>query len=96
VVFVVATDDTAESIERAVHGVRVHGAAVARVHSTNDHVLEAAADAFADCGVPVSCNVTGEETLAPALAAGGHLGMRDPDFVAGRFRVVGVDRIVDG
>ncbi len=96
VLFVVATDDTAESIERAVHGVNAHGAAVARVHSTNDHVLEAAADAFSACGVPVSCNVTGDDTVGAELAATGHLGLRDPDFVAGRFRVVGVDRVVGG
>jgi phenylacetic acid degradation protein paaN len=96
VVFVVATDDTAESIERAVHGVQRHGAAIARVYSTNDHVLEAAADAFAHAGVPVNCNVTGGDEPGTALAATGHLGLRDPDFVAGRFRVVGVDRAVEG
>ena len=93
--FLVATDDTAESIERAVHGVNRHGAALARVHSVNDHVLEAAADAFAGAGVPVSCNVTGTDEVGATIAATGHTGMRDPDFVAGRFRVVGVDRAVD-
>ena len=95
VAFVVATDDSAESIERAVHGVNRHGAAIARVHSANDHVLEAAADAFAQAGVPVSCNVTGGEEPGATLAATGHLGLRDPDFVAGRFRVVGVDRALE-
>jgi len=95
VVFVVATDDSAESIERAVHGVRQHGAAIARVHSTNDHVLEAAADAFAQAGVPVSCNVSGGDEPGTTLAATGHRGLHDPDFVAGRFRVVGVDRAVE-
>ncbi|MFP4359340.1 MAG: aldehyde dehydrogenase family protein, partial [Alphaproteobacteria bacterium] len=95
VVFVVATDDSAESIERAVHGVQRHGAAIARVHSSNDHVLEAAVDAFAEAGVPVSCNVTGGDEPGATLAATGHRGLRDPDFVAGRFRVVGVDRAVE-
>jgi acyl-CoA reductase-like NAD-dependent aldehyde dehydrogenase len=92
IVFVVATDDSAESIERATYGVQRHGATLARVHSINDHVLEAAADAFAQAGVPVSCNVTGGDEPGTTLAATGHLGLRDPDFVAGRFRVVGVDR----
>jgi len=95
IAFVVATEDTAESIERAVHAVGRHGATLARVHSANDHVLEAAADAFARAGVPVSCNVTGGHEPGTTLAATGHLGLRDPDFVAGRFRVVGVDRAVE-
>jgi len=93
--FLVATHDTAESIERAVHAVGRHGAVIARVHSTNDHVLEAAADAFAGAGVPVSCNVVeleADDAPTAELAATSHAGLRDPDFVAGRFRVVGVDR----
>jgi phenylacetic acid degradation protein paaN len=95
VAFVVRTSDTAESIERAVHGARVHGAVLARVHSTNDHVVEVAADAFAAEGVSVSCNATGTDGGFPGpfdeVAAD-----LDEGFVSGRFRRVRVHRPARG
>ncbi|MFW5681281.1 MAG: aldehyde dehydrogenase family protein [Pseudomonadota bacterium] len=90
VAFVVRTTDTAESIERAAHGARIHGAVLARVHSTNDHVVEVTADAFTAIGVSVSCNATGtdEAFAGPFDEAAVDL---DEGFAAGRFRRVRVE-----
>ncbi len=54
--FVIAAADTAESIERAAHGAATTGAAEATIFSTDDRVLEAAADAFAGTGTVLACN----------------------------------------
>ncbi|TVQ31983.1 MAG: aldehyde dehydrogenase family protein [Geminicoccaceae bacterium] len=91
IAFLVRTADTAESIERAAHGIAAHGAVLARVHSTNDHVVATAADAFTALGVSVGCNVTGAgEGFGEALDEAAT--WLDEGFVLDRMRLVAVHR----
>ncbi|SAL02510.1 phenylacetic acid degradation protein paaN [Caballeronia fortuita] len=96
--FVVATDSTAQSLERAGSIARTHGALTFSVYSTDDKVIEAAHEAAIEGGVALSINLTGgvfvNQTAAfsdfhgtganPAANAA----LSDAAFVANRFRVV--------
>ncbi len=86
----VATHDTAESIERAAHVAATRNAVGAIVQSADDQVLETAADAFVARGVAVTCN--------PSMDVASELGRHErdwtwptPGFASSRFRVVAVN-----
>ena len=63
--FVVATADTREAIDKAVQLARSKGAITGSVYSTNQAVLDEAADKFAAAGVNLSCNLTGGSLRQP-------------------------------
>ncbi|MGF1477255.1 MAG: phenylacetic acid degradation protein PaaN [Geminicoccaceae bacterium] len=100
--FMIRTHDTAESIERAAYCAKRKGAITAAIYTTDDRVIEAAADAFADCGVALSCNFTGPVYVNQSAAfsdfhvtganPAGNASLTDTAFVANRFRVVAVRR----
>jgi phenylacetic acid degradation protein paaN len=96
--FLIATDSTAQSLERMRDTTREHGAMTAAVYSTAEDVLEDARDAAADSGVHLSENLTGRVFVNQTAAFSDYHGTGsnpaanaayvDAAFVANRFRVV--------
>lgn len=100
--FVIATSSTADAIAKAAALARQKGAITAAVYSTSDAVLDQAADAFAEAGVNLSCNLTGGIFVNQSAAfsdyhvsganPAGNASLTDAAFVANRFRIAGVRR----
>jgi phenylacetic acid degradation protein paaN len=98
VTFLIATDDTAQSLQVMRDTIREHGAMTAAVYSTSEDVLDAARDAAADAGVALSENLTGPVFVNQTAAFSDYHGTGgnpaansayvDAAFVANRFRVV--------
>ena len=98
IAYVVATQDTAQSLELAAKAAREHGAITCAVYSTSADVLRRAEDAAAGAGVPLSCNLTGQIWVNQSSAfsdfhvsganPAGNATLCDPAFVANRFSVV--------
>jgi phenylacetic acid degradation protein paaN len=98
ITYLIATDDTAHSIELATRAAREHGAITGAVYSTDPEVLASAEAAFTDAGVALSCNLTGQIFVNQAAAfsdfhvsggnPAGNATLTDPAFVAPRFRIV--------
>ncbi|MGH3097813.1 MAG: phenylacetic acid degradation protein PaaN [Streptosporangiales bacterium] len=96
--FVVATENTAQSIETFRRTASEQGAITASVYSTNADVLRAAEDAALDAGVALSCNLTDgvyvnqssafSDFHATGANPAANASLTDGAFVAGRFRVV--------
>lgn len=96
--FVIATTDTAESIDTFAETTRSFGALTAAVYSTDDRVLADTERAANDVGVALSCNLTSGVFVNQSAAFSDFHGtganpaanscLTDPAFVAGRFRVV--------
>ena len=76
----------------------MRGAITCSLYSTDARVIEAAEEATADAGVPLSCNLTGSIWVNQSAAfsdfhvtganPAGNATLCDGAFVAGRFRVV--------
>jgi phenylacetic acid degradation protein paaN len=104
VVYVIATDSTAQSLELATESAKANGAITWLVYSTDDAVIEAAEDAAVDAGVSVAFNLMGGLFVNQSAAfsdfhvtganPAGNASLTDPAFVAGRFRVIGVRKPV--
>lgn len=100
--FIVRVADTAEGLRIASTLARQRGAITASIYSKEDSVLDAAAEAFADAGVSLSCNLTGGVFVNQSAAfsdyhvsganPAGNACLTDAAFVANRFHVVGVRR----
>jgi phenylacetic acid degradation protein paaN len=100
--FVVKTADTADSIARAAESTGRKGAITAALYSTDEKVIDAAADAFARSGVALSVNLTGGIYVNQSAAfsdyhvtganPAGNACLTDAAFVANRFRVAMVRR----
>jgi phenylacetic acid degradation protein paaN len=100
VIYVVATDDTEESLALAGESATAHGALTWLVYTTDAEVMESAIDAAVDAGVSVAFNLTGGLYVNQSAAfsdfhvtganPAGNASLTDPAFVAGRFRVIGV------
>lgn len=100
--FVVKTADTAESIARAAESTKRKGAITASLYSTDDKVIDAAADAFARSGVALSVNLTGGIYVNQSAAfsdyhvtganPAGNACLTDAAFVANRFRIASFRR----
>ncbi len=100
VIYIVATDNTEESLSLAKHSAINHGAITWLVYTTDDEVMETAIDAAVDAGVSVAFNLTGGLYVNQSTAfsdfhvtganPAGNASLTDPAFLAGRFRVVGV------
>ncbi len=100
VIYVVATDDTEQSLQLAKESALVHGALTWLVYTNDEETMEAAIDAAVDGGVSVAFNLTGGLYVNQSTAfsdfhvtganPAGNASLTDPAFVAGRFRVVGI------
>ncbi len=98
VAFLIATDSSAQSLDRLRETVREHGGMTAAVYSADESVLDAAREACADAGVALSENLTGAVFVNQTAAFSDFHGTganpaanaayTDAAFVANRFRVV--------
>ena len=100
--FIVASASTDDAIRQAADLARRKGAITAAIYSTDDAVIDNAADAFSAAGVNLSCNLTGGIFVNQSAAfsdyhvtganPSGNACLTDSAFVAGRFRVAAVRR----
>ncbi|MFN3658008.1 MAG: phenylacetic acid degradation protein PaaN [Pseudolabrys sp.] len=100
--FLVKTASTADSIARAADSTKRKGAITASLYSTDDKVIDAAADAFARAGVALSVNLTGGIYVNQSAAfsdyhvtganPAGNACLTDAAFVANRFRIASFRR----
>ena len=98
VAFLIATDSSAQSIERLRDTIREHGAMTAAVYSADEAVLEAVREGCADAGVALSENLTGPVFVNQTAAFSDYHGTganpaanaayTDAAFVSNRFRVI--------
>jgi phenylacetic acid degradation protein paaN len=98
IVYIVATESTAHSLELARRGAQEHGGITMSVYSTDEKVIDDAVEAAAEAHVPLSCNLTGSIWVNQAAAfsdfhvsggnPAGNATLCDAHFVAGRFHVV--------
>jgi phenylacetic acid degradation protein paaN len=98
IAFLIATQDTAQSLAIARSAVKEHGALTFSLYSTNPQVVTAAIDAAEDAGVALSINLTGGVFVNQSAAFSDFHGtganpaanaaLTDAAYVAGRFRVV--------
>lgn len=102
IAFVIRTESTEEAIALASQSARRKGAITASLYSTNDGVIDKAADAFARAGVALSVNLTGGIYVNQSAAfsdyhvsganPAGNACLTDSAFVANRFRVAPMRR----
>jgi len=102
IAFVIRTASTEDSIALASQAARRKGAITASLYSTDDGVIDAAADAFARAGVALSVNLTGGIYVNQSAAfsdyhvsganPAGNACLTDSAFVANRFRVAPMRR----
>ncbi len=100
VVYIVATDDTAQSLELATESAKMSGAITWLVYATDPAVMQAAEDAAVEAGVSVAFNLTGGLFVNQSAAfsdfhvtganPAGNASLTDPAFVADRFRIIGI------
>lgn len=98
IAYIVTTENTDDSIARATHGARAHGAITCSIYSTDPKVLEKATDEAVQAGAAVSCNLTGDIFVNQSAAfsdyhvsganPAGNATLTDSAFVTPRFRVV--------
>ena len=98
IAFVIATNDTRQSLDIARRAVRQHGALTLSVYSKDPDVVERAVAAAEDAGVALSINLTGGVFVNQSAAFSDYHGtganpaanaaLTDAAFVASRFRVV--------
>jgi phenylacetic acid degradation protein paaN len=102
IAFVVKTKDTGEAIERAARSAKEKGAITGALYTTDEAVIERAAEAFAEAGVPLSVNLTGGVYVNQSAAfsdfhvtganPAGTASFTDTAFVANRFRIATLRR----
>ena len=98
IAFVIATDDTADSLAIARDAVVGHGALTMSVYSTHDDVIAQAIEVAEDVGVALSINLTGGVFVNQSAAFSDFHGtganpaanaaLTDAGYVANRFRIV--------
>jgi phenylacetic acid degradation protein paaN len=98
IAFVIATNDTAHSLDIARRAVRDHGALTLSVYAKDPDVVEHAVEVAEDAGVALSINLTGGVFVNQSAAFSDYHGtganpaanaaLTDAAFVASRFRVV--------
>jgi len=98
IAFVIATDDTDQSLDISRKAVREHGALTLSVYSKAPDVIEKAVGVAEDAGVALSINLTGGVFVNQSAAFSDYHGtganpaanaaLTDAAFVASRFRVV--------
>jgi len=97
IVYIVATENTADSMARACRTAREKGAITCSIYSTDAGILARAQQQATEAGAAVSCNLTGEVYVNQSAAfsdyhvsganPAGNATLTDSAFVAGRFRV---------
>ena len=102
IAFVIRTESTEDSIVLAAQSAKRKGAITASVYSTDDGMIDKAADAFARAGVALSVNLTGGIYVNQSAAfsdyhvsganPAGNACLTDSAFVANRFRVAPLRR----
>jgi len=102
--FVIATESTADSLSRAAASIRARGAITAALYATDEAVIAAAEDAFAQANVALSINLIGNIFVNQSAAfsdfhvTGGNPAgtacLTDAAFVANRFRIAPSRRLV--
>ncbi len=98
VAFLVATEDTADSLEKVRQSIGDNGAITAGVYSDSQDVIDQARSVCEDVGVALSVNLTGglfvnqsaafSDYHATGANAAANAALCDSAFVANRFRVV--------
>ena len=98
IAFVIATNDTKQSLNIARRAVRDHGALTLSVYSKDPDVVDEAVSVAEDSGVALSINLTGGVFVNQSAAFSDYHGtganpaanaaLTDAAFVASRFRVV--------
>ncbi len=98
IVYIIATQDTTESIALAADIAATQGAITCAAYSTDDKVLEAVESATSRVGVPLSCNLTGSIWVNQSAAfsdfhvsganPSGNATLCDAAYVSNRFRIV--------
>ncbi|GAA2520433.1 phenylacetic acid degradation protein PaaN [Pilimelia columellifera] len=98
ITFLIATDDTEQSIALFRKTVGAKGGLTAGVYSTDESVLDAVERAAIDVGVHLSCNLTGGVFVNQSAAfsdfhgsganAAANAALTDGAYVANRFRIV--------
>ncbi len=100
--FIVTVESVEAAIAQAADLARNKGAITAAIYATEEATLAQAADAFADAGVSLSCNLTGGIYVNQSVAfsdyhvtganPAGNASLTDAAFVANRFRIAAVRR----
>ena len=98
IAFVIATEDTIQSLDIARRAVRSHGALTLSLYSKDPKVIDQAIEVAEDAGVALSINLTGGVFVNQSAAFSDYHGtganpaanaaLTDAAFVASRFRVV--------
>jgi phenylacetic acid degradation protein paaN len=98
IVYVVATENTDDSVARATRAAREKGAITCSIYSTDTNVLAKAEKQAAEAGASVSCNLLGDVYVNQSAAfsdfhvsganPAGNATLTDSAYVANRFRVV--------
>lgn len=98
IAFLIATDDSAHSIEVAQRTITQHGAITAAIYSAKPEVLEAMREAMLVAGVALSENLTGgvfvnqsaafSDFHATGANPAANASLTDSAFVASRFRII--------
>jgi phenylacetic acid degradation protein paaN len=100
--FLVRAASTEDAIQRAAAAAKAKGAITASLYSTDERVIDEAAEAFAKAGAALSVNLTGGVYVNQSTAfsdyhvsganPAGNASLTDSAFVANRFRVAMVRR----
>ncbi len=98
ITYLIATENTEDSIARAARGAKLKGAITCAIYSVDPKVLAAAEERLAEAGAAVSCNLTGDIFVNQSAAfsdyhvsganPAGNATLTDSAYVASRFRVV--------
>ncbi len=98
IAFLIATDDTNQSIALATRAAQTQGAITCALYSTNADVIAQTEEATAEAGVPLSCNLTGSIWVNQSAAfsdyhvsganPAGNATLCDTAYVTNRFRIV--------
>ncbi len=102
IAFLIATDNTEQSIKLAADSAYERGAITASLYCLKEDVISSAADAFSEAGAALSINLTGQIYVNQSAAfsdyhvsgvnPAGNASITDAAFVANRFRVVTIRR----
>jgi phenylacetic acid degradation protein paaN len=97
IVYIVVTENTEDSINRALRAAREKGAITCSIYSTDPKTLAAAEQRASEAGAAVSCNLTGDVYVNQSAAfsdfhvsganPAGNATLTDSAFVSSRFRV---------
>ena len=98
IVFVIATDDTTDSISKMTSTISENGAITLGLYSKNEEVIDEVEEAAIDAGVNLSINLTGgvfvnqsaafSDFHATGANPAANAALTDGHFVSGRFRVM--------